>query len=73
MRDSDIDSLSADGAQEPEPAPLDADLLAELAYADRPPLGDRPVPWPPRLRKEWQAWAKRIAARLAAGDKGSDR
>jgi hypothetical protein len=41
-----------------------AERLAELAYADRPPLGKRPVPWPPRVRKDWQAWARRIAARL---------
>ena len=54
-------------AEAAEPA-LDADLLAEAAYTDRPPTGPRPVPWPPRLRKDWQAWARRIVVRLAAGE-----
>jgi len=46
--------------------PLDVERLARLAYADRPPLGARPVPWPPRLRKAWEAWARRIAAAYAS-------
>jgi len=45
---------------------LTAERLAETAYADRPPTGPRPVPWPPVKRHEWQAWARRVLAALAA-------
>jgi len=42
---------------------LDVERLARLAYEDRPPIGKRPVPWTPVLRREWTAWARRILAR----------
>ena len=44
------------------PAALDVERLARLAYADRPPLGNRPVPWTPSVKRDWMAWAHRIAA-----------
>jgi len=39
-----------------------AERLAQAAYQDRPPTGSRPVPWTPVKRREWTAWANRIAA-----------
>lgn len=43
---------------------LDAAALAQFAYEDRPPVGRRPVPWTPVLRREWTAWANRMVRRL---------
>ena len=42
------------------------DGLGEAAYMDRPPTGSRPVPWTPVKKREWEAWARRIRAALAA-------
>lgn len=66
MRDGDIDSLTADAAQVTAKSSSDPRAaLAEAAYEDRPPLGNRPIPQPPRLRKDWEAWAGRMQPRLA--------
>jgi hypothetical protein len=45
-------------------AEVDVKRLAKAAYEDRPPTGPRPVPWTPVKRREWTAWASRIASRL---------
>jgi hypothetical protein len=45
---------------------LTAERLGELAYADRPPTGPRPVPQTQVKRREWEAWARRILAALDA-------
>lgn len=34
--------------------------LAERAYLDRPPIGPRPIPQTPVVRKAWEAWVDRI-------------